>query len=155
MIALVLAVVLWFSSRNKKVSKRVALTILFPYLFLVIVSTIITRRVSDNRHLILRPFWTIQTILAGGRKKAWLVKEVILNILMLVPVGLLTPVLLENKKLARTLLTGLGLSVTIELLQLVTYRGFAEIDDIIFNMLGVFIGYGIYRVAKRIMDTAR
>ena len=153
--AIVFAVVIWGALRNKKITNRVALTILLPYLFLVVISTIITRRVRGEQHFNLVPFWTIEAILTGGKKKAWLVNEVVLNILMLVPVGLLTPVLFEERKMVGTLLLGTGISMVIEFLQLITYRGLAEIDDIIFNTFGVIVGFGIYCVVKRIWNSTR
>jgi glycopeptide antibiotics resistance protein len=147
--AAVFAVILWFSFRNKKITKRVALTVLLPYLFLVVISTVITRRVKAEQHFNLKPFWTIQTILSGGKEKAWLVKEAVLNILMLTPVGLLAPVLFQKRKIVRTLLLGIGISLLIEVLQLIMHRGLAEIDDIIFNTIGVVAGFGFYSIVKR------
>ena len=148
-IAVVLAVILWVLLHNNKIQKRAALSVLLPYLFLVGASTIITRRADTEKHAILKPFWTIQAILTGGKQKAWLLNEVFLNILMLMPVGFLLPFLFEKRKLAVTLLIGMGISLTIEIVQLLTHRGYPEIDDLIFNMLGVFIGYGIYSIVKR------
>lgn len=74
--AAVLAVLLWFSFRNKRITKRVALTVLLPYLFLVAIPTVITRLVKAEQHINLKPLWTIQAIITGGHAKAWLVKEV-------------------------------------------------------------------------------
>lgn len=152
LIAVALAVVLWALLWNKNRKKRMAITILLPYMFLVVATTIITRKASSNSHPILEPFWSIEAILTGGRKKAWLALQVILNILMLMPVGLLAPALFEKRKGAKTVLLGLGSSITIELTQMLTRRGFAEIDDLISNTLGVIIGYGIYRIYKRKRD---
>ena len=97
MLAAVLAVVLWISLRKKKITKRVALTVLLPYLFLVLISTIIIRPIRASQHPILRPFWTIQSIVTGGKQKAWLAKELIMNFFMLMLVGRLAPVLFEEK----------------------------------------------------------
>ncbi|MCR4766634.1 MAG: VanZ family protein [Saccharofermentans sp.] len=144
LVALVLAVVLWFIFWKKKISKRFALSILLPYLFLVIISTVITRRVNTEQHLILSPFWTIKTILLGGQAKVWLVKEVVLNILMLMPVGVLSPLIFEKRKILCSIFVGTGISLLIEVLQFCFYRGHAEIDDLIFNTFGVLIGLGIY-----------
>ena len=151
LVALFLACVLWIVLHRMQITKRVALTVLIPYLFLVVAATLITRKVRDNSHVILSPFWTIQTILTGGRYKAWLVKEVFLNTIMLMPVGVLTPVIFDINKAIRTLALGMGISITIELFQWFTCRGYAEIDDVIFNMLGVLVGLGIYSVVKKII----
>lgn len=129
--------------RKIEMTKRLVLTVLPPYIFLVIASTILSRSVNNDMRFILKPFWSITTILSSGHNKIWLVKEVALNIIMLLPVGLLAPVLFEKRRLAKTLFVGIVLSVTIELIQLITHRGFAEIDDIIYNSFGVLIGLGI------------
>ena len=46
----------------------------------------------------------------------------------------------------RVLFLGGGLSVFIELLQLIFKKGFCETDDVIHNVLGCLIGYYIYRL---------
>ena len=40
----------------------------------------------------------------------------------------------------------------IEVLQLITHRGFAEIDDLISNTLGVLTGYEVYCLGKQILE---
>ena len=41
-----------------------------------------------------------------------------------------------------------GLSVGIEILQLVTARGLCEFDDVIHNMIGAVIGIGVVMIGK-------
>ena len=129
-----------------------SLTVLLPYLFLVVISTVVARRVGNEYRFVLKPFWTIQTILSGGKSKAWLIKEVILNILMLMPVGLLAPMLFERREKTKTLFLGIGISLSIEILQFVMHRGLAETDDIMSNTLGVLIGIGIYCSMKFVIS---
>lgn len=63
------------------------------------------------------------------------------NILLFIPFGLLL-VLLSNRcrKLHVTLLAGAGLSLFIELMQLFGTRG-TDIDDVMLNTAGTFLGY--------------
>ena len=143
-----IAAVLWVSLRHQKNAKRVALTILIPYMFLVAASTILSRKVNNSSHPILVPFWSVKVILTGGRNKVRLARQVALNILMLMPVGLLVPSLFKKRKGLKTVLLGLAISFVIELAQMLTHRGYAEIDDLMTNTLGVVIGYGIYRIFK-------
>ena len=52
------------------------------------------------------------------------------------------------RKLWRTLLTT-GLIITlVELIQLFTLVGSCDIDDLILNLLGAAMGYGIYKLIK-------
>lgn len=74
-------------------------------------------------------------------------KQILLNILMFVPFGILYP-LIYKKGLKSTVLRGLLFSVCIELLQLVSARqsGSCDITDVINNTLGALVGYLIYRL---------
>ena len=44
------------------------------------------------------------------------------------------------------MMVGAGISVMIELLQLIFKRGLCEVDDVIHNVLGCMVGYGVYWV---------
>lgn len=71
-------------------------------------------------------------------------RNIIINILLFVPLGLLLP--LYTKKLQRiipVLLLGLSLTLFIEFTQFITHRGIFEVDDLINNTLGAIIGYGL------------
>ena len=68
-------------------------------------------------------------------------KNSLLNILLFVPLGMILPLVWEkhrNKK--RTLLFGFGTSLFIELLQILTFRA-TDINDLITNTLGTFVGF--------------
>lgn len=67
--------------------------------------------------------------------------ESILNVLLFVPLGFLLPfVWTPFQKFANTFLFGVGVSFTIEILQLLTFRA-TDINDIITNGVGTIIGY--------------
>ena len=66
---------------------------------------------------------------------------------MLVPVGVLVGKLWKWKGL----IVAAGLSVVVEVLQLVTSRGLCEIDDVIHNMVGAAIGVGAVMLIRTIM----
>jgi glycopeptide antibiotics resistance protein len=76
------------------------------------------------------------------------------NVGFFIPIGLLLPLGWHwAERLGRTLLVGLAMTVSIELAQLVmTYTlpvapRWADIDDVVLNLLGVLIGWGIWRLA--------
>ena len=77
----------------------------------------------------------------GTASRYDLLLENILNIVMLLPIGIFLP-LTYGKKIDWKvgLLIGIGISFSIELLQLVLCRGLFEFDDIIHNSLGFLIG---------------
>ena len=47
-------------------------------------------------------------------------------------------------------IAGVGLSLMIETIQLITSRGCFDLDDVLLNGLGTVMGYGIYKVAKKL-----
>ena len=72
------------------------------------------------------------------------------NIGMLVPLGFLLPVNFPGlRKLWKTLLAVAGIIVFLELAQLLTLAGHCDIDDLILNLLGGAMGYGLYAITLR------
>lgn len=69
-----------------------------------------------------------------------------LNVLLFVPIGFLAGFGLQGLTFKNILLLGGILSVFIELLQFIFKKGFCETDDVIHNVLGCLIGYGLLRV---------
>ena len=73
-------------------------------------------------------------------------KDLILNIVCFIPVGLLVGLLLEKHRLAKALLVGLLVSLTIEFSQLIWHRGVFDVNDLFNNAMGALIG-GLIAVA--------
>ncbi len=74
----------------------------------------------------------------------------ILNVLLFLPLGFFLPVLWQKFKVSGwTVLFGLGLSVLIELLQIFTLRA-TDINDLMTNTFGTFLGFLLGRLALRI-----
>ncbi len=48
------------------------------------------------------------------------------------------------------ILSGFSISLTIEVIQLITKVGCFDVDDMILNTLGAALGYGIYAVCDKI-----
>ena len=75
--------------------------------------------------------------------------NIIGNICMFIPTGIILPILYPRlDRFWKVLLAGAGLSFFIELLQLLFPGSVSDIDDLILNTAGVAIGYGIYRHAR-------
>lgn len=115
------------------------------YIFILFSSLIFSRTANSEMNVNLQPFWTEIAILSGETKY---IKTLLQNLLMLVPYGALLPVV-RNVSLVKVVFTGSLISVTIEILQLVTRTGLCELDDVIHNTLGVVIGYGIFLLLKK------
>jgi len=73
----------------------------------------------------------------------------ILNIIMMMPLGVLLPMLWPNFRSWRAVaLAGFALSLTIEISQLFTVRA-VTVDDILMNTLGAIVGYAVYRAIAK------
>ena len=73
------------------------------------------------------------------------------NIALFIPMGFLLPCVTDWKKMWRTVVAGVGFSLIIETIQLITSRGCFDFDDVVLNGLGCVIGYGIYRAAWKLI----
>lgn len=75
----------------------------------------------------------------------WSISElqlIIFNMLMFTPLGFLLPVLWKKaEKLSITIAISLGLTILIEIIQLLTGTGIFELDDLFHNSVGSLFGY--------------
>lgn len=117
------------------------------YLCLVYTSTVLSRDTRAGIAYRLTPLWTYVRLLQG---ETIFLQYIVLNILMLVPVGFYLSFLWKSKR--KIVCFGLGFSVLIELSQLVMARGLCEVDDVIHNTTGVFLGTLLYTAMERIKD---
>ena len=68
-------------------------------------------------------------------------KVSLLNVMLFLPFGFFLPILWENfRKMVPVACFGFGLSLTIELLQMLTYR-LTDVNDLITNTLGAVVGF--------------
>ena len=136
LVALRAGYLLW----HKKIllSQAVSGMLLLIFLGVVFCSTVFARQPKDYREYRLELFWSWKEVFHGDRE---LLKENLLNILLLFPVGFLLPPLF-HKKLPWWfgLLAGLIISAAIEIGQLVLCRGLFEWDDMVHNSLGCMLG---------------
>ena len=72
-------------------------------------------------------------------------RDIILNIVCFIPVGLLVGLLSEKYRWVNALLAGLLVSLTIELSQMIWHRGVFDVNDLFNNALGAVIG-GVFAV---------
>ncbi len=77
------------------------------------------------------------------------IKNVLGNMLMILPFGFFTSYYLKSEKLTLPLFLTLIASISIELVQLSIGRVF-DVDDIILNVLGGMLGYLLYLILRKI-----
>ena len=115
---------------------------LAAYAFLVFATTIIGRKPFEETHFQPELFWSWRM---WYKQKA----QILANVIMFIPIGILTGLLWKWEGL----IFAAGLSVVIEVLQLVTDRGLCEFDDVLHNVIGAAIGIGIVMLIRRILTT--
>lgn len=74
---------------------------------------------------------------------SWIWTMFIGNIIMFIPLGLLLPSILKQKNFFQVIKKGTIIIIFIETIQPIFGRSF-DIDDILCNILGTIIGYGIF-----------
>ena len=85
-------------------------------------------------------------------------KEALLNLIgntaMFIPLGIVWPAVFKRLNThGKVIAAGVGISLTIEILQLPFFNRATDIDDLILNSAGFLMGYGIYlAVVRRILS---
>lgn len=133
LISLGIGSAIWF------IWKRPSLGLLAGYSILVLAETVLIRNPFVGEHLKLELFWSW---------RAWDVQsgQIIANVVMFIPIGLLSGWFWKWKGA----FVAVGMSVLIELLQLVSKTGLCEIDDVIHNSLGAVIGIVAVLLLKKL-----
>ncbi len=115
--------------------RKIALIILSLYVLLVIYMTLMKR--NENAWGInLTPLWSYRQIFVNQG----LATEILNNILLFVP---FTALLYKIYPKSKIILFAFLLSLFIEMIQYCLHIGLCEIDDVISNTLGGFIGYQV------------
>lgn len=131
------------------------LTIFIVYIILVLTFTFIVRetmiwRYSGKHEAALIPFRQLIGFFKKPNHMLWF-WQIILNIILFIPFGFLFPII-QPKQSKATIAYGFMFSLGIEIMQYITGRGLADIDDLINNTLGAVIGCFIYRAGKMAYD---
>ena len=109
-----------------------------------------SRFVTGNQYI---PFKTIiEYVKYVHSFDDWFVKNLACNVLMFMPFGFLVPLFVKKNKVWQVLIYGIITSIMIEFLQVLLAVGTGDIDDVILNTMGVFIGFGIYKILYKNID---
>lgn len=148
-ISLCFGILFVLNKRNLLIVQWMSIVLLSSYYFVVLCSTVIYRSRIESVDFNFTPFWSYSAIINNEPSITKL--EVILNIILFVPIGLLLGIFRNTdneRKLKKSNLyyfmiffIGIVLSLSIEISQFVFHKGFSETDDVIHNTLGCVIGY--------------
>ena len=74
------------------------------------------------------------------------------NIIMFIPFGILAPMVFKRmRKMSFCVFIGFLCSCGIEISQLITQRGYCQLDDVVTNTVGMLIGWIIWRGFHRVV----
>lgn len=98
----------------------------------------------DSQSINLIPFKTIfnYITLIASPKFGFSVENIVGNILLFLPMGIYLNVITDRNKLSLTII--ILISILVEVIQYLFNFGILDIDDIILNSIGGFIGIKIY-----------
>ena len=135
------------SCGSRDIWHKVLFALLAEYLFVVVCSTVVFRGVQSFTYarLELMPFWTYKAVVAHiPGVSVW---DIVLNVVLFVPLGLLMKLLYPSLSLGKMLLIAVECSLCIETSQYVFEKGIAQIDDVMHNTIGAGLGWGIAQIA--------
>ena len=136
---LVTFVAIWGIKRGLRYSSIVALT---EYVVYIYCSTIIFRPSLVKRMYDFHLFWSYSTTINGTGSH---LEQIVMNVVFFIPLGFLFRASFKSISLWKVILGAFLISTSIEILQFIYRKGFSEIDDIINNVLGSMLGYGIFK----------
>lgn len=130
----------WLFCSNILTRKHQFEKILFlTYLLVLIQITLLTREPGSRTTMNLHLFGTV----GSPRANAYVVE----NLFLFMPYGVLLPLIWKRARQGLVcILAGAMTSVVIEFTQLLTQRGYFQIDDMVMNTLGMACGYLFYQI---------
>lgn len=155
---LIICLVLLYDKHNKY--KRSAVRYLVIYIFIGYCLSLVYLTIlwyypditihPEYRFYNIRPFiWISETYEMGAKK---MIQQLVLNIGMYMPYGLLLPVIfIKLRKMPAHFAVVLLTTLSIETIQFTIGRS-ADIDDVIMNFLGGISGYLLYKMFDHILQ---
>ena len=134
--------------KEKFVFHKELLSFVFIVYILCLFQLVTNQDVSGEHGINITLFKEITRYTAGSHL---FYRNVIGNIVLFIPFGFLTSYYLDLEKKRYNILLTLFISIVIETIQLSIGRAF-DIDDIILNIVGSFIGCLLYRLIDRIFE---
>ena len=140
----------WLYKKNKGRKKRFFWQMLFAVYALVVIQLAFFSREPGSRdgiNFVLFSTWGYTTV-----THAFFVE----NILMFVPFGFLAPICTQRlRPMWRCVLSGFACSTLLELCQLLTKRGYCELDDVLTNTFGALVGWCLFRLAAILINAVK
>lgn len=132
--------------QGKNTFQLLPVSCLIMYVAILLAITYFSREMGSRSGMDLQ---LLSTWGINQRNNAFVVE----NVLLFIPYGfVLAWANVRQRRFTVNLLTGALTSTAIECMQLITGRGFFQIDDILTNILGTILGYLCFRLIFRRSD---
>lgn len=150
-VALCVTTVLLYKSKKIDKLQRNAAIILSLYVVVLLYFTVIGRYSHEEYENRIYYYYSYRRLIEHYDSQS--MRQILLNIAMLVPVGFMLPIAFNRKG---SYLKAIGLSllliIVIVLLQMLTKTGSCEVDDIINNLIGALLGMVSYHIVHKFIN---
>ena len=127
-------------------SKKLVWLLFIAYCGFIVWMTLLNRSVYV--------FWALQELAVGGLEGVKGIVWYLENILLFMPFGFFLSAINECRW-KKVVLSGFAVSAVIEITQYITARGLTELDDMTANTIGAGIGFLLWKVVTRMMDSQK
>ncbi|MBQ7134361.1 MAG: VanZ family protein [Ruminococcus sp.] len=148
-VATILSCALWLVGAYLFMQKlwwKLVNIVVFVVALLLIIAITLLYRESEKTGVFLVPFSGFSV----AKQHPDVYIQMALNVLLFLPFGLSMPFCVKDRvkhPVLSTIVTALLLSIIVEILQYVFSCGYSEIDDVMFNVFGTFLGTFSYIIA--------
>lgn len=151
----ILLVGLWATKEKIAISKRILDFVIFCYSIGLLILLFFRPENQYYGSINLMPFKTVMFYLEGRVDLLIAIYNLGANIGLFIPFGVYYCYIKVSPKVGQLLTISFFTIAMIEGIQFITKRGSLDIDDLILNILGVFIGYLVYPVLKKVLVLKR
>lgn len=126
-------------------------------LYLVILFALLFMKRHSFTSINIVPFHSISSFILGESEllRAFAFSNVVGNIVLFIPLGVYLPMFIREKSIVKNVLWITFMSVLVEILQFVFKVGVTDIDDVILNGFGGFIGVVAYRILFLLLEDVK
>lgn len=143
---------------NPKKFRILCIAVFVVYIAVLLSMALFERPLGSKRYLDLTPFVSYRRILTCYACLD-VYKQIIDNILVFVPFGMLFPRVIgkaaSKSTFALSAAAGCAMSLLIEASQYIFGLGYSEIDDVINNTFGCIIGIGVFAFSQKISTSGK
>ncbi len=142
-----------------KAKFKISVVILFIIYFAALIKLLVFKyptgmvfEIANGNYV---PFRTILNYLSGEFTWNVAIRNIVGNMILFIPIGFFVPLFRRRFAWKSVLVAALVISTVIEIVQGIFRVGVVDIDDILLNVSGAIIGYGIFVCIKSIIYKLR